>query len=142
MTIPTSVIAYLRQQAPHAYCDECIGQKLGARTQQVQPITATLGLTPGFPRKSGFCQEGPIQPAAGCRSCPRAQEKSSNKYTKGGITEQRLWYHGTASSGAGAKGKLAHRHKRRTVKALPVRGSSENAGIPPTRARCHDTKDA
>ena len=57
MTIPTNVTAYLRQQAPHASCDECIGQKLGARTQQVQPITATLGLTPGFSRKSGFCQE-------------------------------------------------------------------------------------
>ena len=57
MTIPTNVIAYLRRQTPHAYCDECIAQKLGARTQQVQPITATLGLTPGFSRKSGFCQE-------------------------------------------------------------------------------------
>jgi hypothetical protein len=52
MTIPTNVIAYLRRQTPHAYCDECIAQKLGARTQQVQPITATLGLTPGFSRKS------------------------------------------------------------------------------------------
>ncbi len=57
MTIPTNVIAYLRRQAPHAYCDECIGQELGARTQQIQPITATLGLTPGFSRKSGFCLE-------------------------------------------------------------------------------------
>jgi adenylate cyclase len=31
MTILTNVIAYLRRQAPHAYCDECIGQELGAR---------------------------------------------------------------------------------------------------------------
>ena len=36
MTIPTNVIAYLRQQAPHAYCDECIGQKLGARGAQAE----------------------------------------------------------------------------------------------------------
>jgi hypothetical protein len=57
MTIPTNVIAYLRQHAPHAYCDECIGRSLGTRTQQVQPVTLTLGLTPGFSRKSGFCQK-------------------------------------------------------------------------------------
>jgi hypothetical protein len=57
MTIPASVIAYLRTHEPHAYCDECISQKLGRRTQQVQPITATLGLTPGFSRKSDFCRE-------------------------------------------------------------------------------------
>jgi hypothetical protein len=36
MTIPTNVIAYLRQQAPHAYCDECIGQKLGAQGAQAE----------------------------------------------------------------------------------------------------------
>lgn len=58
MTIPADVIALLRKKAPHCYCDECIAQQLGlARTQQVQPVTATLGLTPGFVRKSGFCQK-------------------------------------------------------------------------------------
>jgi hypothetical protein len=57
MTIPANVIAHLRTHAPHAYCDDCISQKLGPRTQQVQPITATLGLTPGFSRKSDFCRE-------------------------------------------------------------------------------------
>ncbi len=58
MTIPADVIAFLRKNAPLAYCDDCIARRVGVtRTQQVQPITSTLGLTPGFARTRGPCRE-------------------------------------------------------------------------------------
>ena len=61
MTIPVDVIAFLRKHMPHGYCDECIARRLETRTQQVQPVTATLGLTPGFSRRSGPCRECGLQ---------------------------------------------------------------------------------
>jgi hypothetical protein len=58
MTIPAAVIAFLRRHRSRLHCDECIARKLGLRfIVRVQPVTATLGLTPGFVRKSGVCSE-------------------------------------------------------------------------------------
>jgi hypothetical protein len=56
MTLPAKVITFLRKHATQSHCDECIAQKLGLRhTNRVQVATTTLGLIPGFVRKSGEC---------------------------------------------------------------------------------------
>jgi hypothetical protein len=43
MTVPASVIGFLRKHAPRSYCDECIAQKLGLRhTSRVQPNSVPI----------------------------------------------------------------------------------------------------
>jgi hypothetical protein len=58
MTVPQRVFQHLRKNRRVAFCDGCIAKKLGMPgPQQVQPITATLALTPGFTRETGTCQD-------------------------------------------------------------------------------------
>jgi hypothetical protein len=55
-TVPERVVRFLRNSAGAAYCDGCIQRSAGLlRMQQVQQITASLGLGEGFERRDGIC---------------------------------------------------------------------------------------
>ena len=55
-TVPRRVSDFLTQRQGRNYCDICIQERLGLKwRQQVQLITATLGVTPAFHRTAGQC---------------------------------------------------------------------------------------
>src|SRR5437870_2291064 len=55
-TVPEKVRDFLEIRSGRMYCDECIQHRLGLKwRQQVQLVTATLGVTDAFPRLSDVC---------------------------------------------------------------------------------------
>ncbi len=55
-TVPEKVRDFLEVRSGRMYCDDCIQQRLGLKwRQQVQLVTATLGVTAAFPRQSEVC---------------------------------------------------------------------------------------
>ena len=60
MTNPERIHAYLIKNKGSFFCDDCLVKQVGLnRRQQVQPVTDTLRLTPGFERQrqKGCCSE-------------------------------------------------------------------------------------
>jgi hypothetical protein len=56
-SIPEKISDFLIRQQGCGYCDTCIQERLGLRwRQQVQLITATLGVTESFKRELGQCR--------------------------------------------------------------------------------------
>lgn len=56
MKVPEMVVDLLRRYRGVAVCDDCIRDELGLKKrQEVQPVTATLGLCSGFTRQKGAC---------------------------------------------------------------------------------------
>lgn len=56
MIVPERVADFLRQNKPHAYCDDCLLVLLKlARRQQVQQVTSSLGASDVFIREQGRC---------------------------------------------------------------------------------------
>jgi len=56
MSIPERVADYLRDNKPHAYCDDCLKKLLKlARRQEAQQATKPLGVTGDFVRGHGLC---------------------------------------------------------------------------------------
>ena len=56
MTNPERIHAYLTKNKGSFFCDDCLVKQVGLnRRQQVQPVTDTLRLTPGFARQHGCC---------------------------------------------------------------------------------------
>jgi len=56
MTSPERVHKFLTDRTPAPVCDDCIAKHTAVEPrQQVNPITATLGLTTDFDRKRGTC---------------------------------------------------------------------------------------
>ena len=73
-----------------------------------------------------------VYQSAGCRSWAqrdlgRPLAKFQQRYGMGGHSLRNVWYHDTARAGQSAKGKLAHRQKRMTVKASNYIASIEAA---------------
>ena len=57
MSNPKLIYDYLEINECGPICDDCLTSNLGlARRQQVQPVTATLELTPLYHRWKGECQ--------------------------------------------------------------------------------------
>jgi hypothetical protein len=55
-TVPERINEFLVRCGGRAYCDHCIQERLGLRwRQQVQLVTATLGVTSGYRRSSAIC---------------------------------------------------------------------------------------
>jgi len=56
-SVPQQVIAFLRNNEPAAFCDDCIQKKVGLKNRrQVAPVTLTLSLFPNeFHRAEGDC---------------------------------------------------------------------------------------
>jgi hypothetical protein len=55
-TVPERINEFLVRCAGRAYCDHCIQERLGLRwRQQVQLVTATLGVTSGYRRSMSEC---------------------------------------------------------------------------------------
>lgn len=55
-TVPERINEFLVRCAGRAYCDHCIQERLGLRwRQQVQLVTATLGVTSGYRRNNAVC---------------------------------------------------------------------------------------
>lgn len=55
-TVPERINEFLVRCAGRAYCDHCIQERLGLRwRQQVQLVTATLGVTSGYRRSTAEC---------------------------------------------------------------------------------------
>src|SRR5277367_2506038 len=55
-TLPEKISEFLRQRPERMYCDSCIQERLGLKwRQQVQLITATLGVTEAFRREFNAC---------------------------------------------------------------------------------------
>jgi hypothetical protein len=55
-TVPERINEFLVRCAGRAYCDHCIQERLGLRwRQQVQLVTATLGVTSGYRRNNAAC---------------------------------------------------------------------------------------
>ena len=55
-SLPEKVSAFLMRRPGRAYCDTCIQERLGLKwRQQVQLVTATLGVTDGYARKLDCC---------------------------------------------------------------------------------------
>lgn len=56
MTIAERIHAFLSEERPRAFCDDCIQEKLELpRRQEVAPVTKSLGLTDRFTRCRDFC---------------------------------------------------------------------------------------
>ena len=56
MTIAHRIDNFLTQQAPAAFCDNCLAEKLSlSRRQEVHRATSPLGMTPSFRRAVGVC---------------------------------------------------------------------------------------
>ena len=56
MTVPERISDFLSRRRERRYCDTCIQERLGLKwRQQVQLITATLGVTTGFRRAFDRC---------------------------------------------------------------------------------------
>jgi hypothetical protein len=56
LTIAQRVVAFLRENAPAAFCDDCIADRLGfSQRQQANRVTGTLALTARFRREIGAC---------------------------------------------------------------------------------------
>jgi hypothetical protein len=56
MTVPARISDFLIQRLERMYCDTCIQERLGLKwRQQVQLITATLGVTIEFRRETDRC---------------------------------------------------------------------------------------
>ncbi|MBW7961793.1 hypothetical protein XH98_37320 [Bradyrhizobium sp. CCBAU 51745] len=54
--MPERINEFLVRCAGRAYCDHCIQERLGLRwRQQVQLVTATLGVTSGYSRSTAIC---------------------------------------------------------------------------------------
>jgi hypothetical protein len=54
--IPEKIRDFLLQRPGRRYCDSCIQERLGLRwRQQVQLVTATLGVTQSFERDRSVC---------------------------------------------------------------------------------------
>jgi hypothetical protein len=54
--IPEKIRDFLTERSGRRYCDTCIQERLGLRwRQQVQLVTATLGVTQTFVREHGSC---------------------------------------------------------------------------------------
>ena len=54
--ISERVNAFLTQEAPRAFCDDCIAQRLQlSRRQQAHRVTSALGTTTNFLREDGAC---------------------------------------------------------------------------------------
>ena len=57
MTVPARISDFLIQRLERMYCDTCIQERLGLKwRQQVQLITATLGVTIEFRRETDRCR--------------------------------------------------------------------------------------
>src|ERR1043165_7996254 len=55
-TVPQKISEFLIQRKGRLYCDHCIQERLGLRwRQQVQLVTATLGVTAEFRRTMAAC---------------------------------------------------------------------------------------
>jgi hypothetical protein len=55
-TVPERINEFLVRCAGRSYCDHCIQERLGLRwRQQVQLVTATLGVTSGYRRNMAAC---------------------------------------------------------------------------------------
>ena len=55
-TVPEKISDFLVRREGRMYCDTCIQQRMGLKwRQQVQLITATLGVTGSFKRDPGRC---------------------------------------------------------------------------------------
>jgi hypothetical protein len=55
-TIPEKISDFLLRRHGRMYCDSCIQERMGLKwRQQVQLITATLGVTQAFKRELGRC---------------------------------------------------------------------------------------
>lgn len=55
-TVPERINEFLVRCAGRAYCDHCIQERLGLRwRQQVQLVTATLGVTSSYCRSMSEC---------------------------------------------------------------------------------------
>jgi hypothetical protein len=58
MTNPETIYKFLRDNTPEAYCDDCIGKLTSVSPrQQVNPISAALGLTTDFDRREAVCMD-------------------------------------------------------------------------------------
>ena len=56
-TLPEKICDFLNRRQGRMYCDSCIQERLGLKwRQQVQLITATLGVTGSFKRELGRCR--------------------------------------------------------------------------------------
>jgi hypothetical protein len=54
--IPAKIRDFLIERPMRRYCDRCIQERLGLKwRQQVQLVTATLGVTGSFTRQQGKC---------------------------------------------------------------------------------------
>ncbi len=54
--IPEKISDFLTERPGRRYCDRCIQERLGLRwRQQVQLVTATLGVTRSFERDCSMC---------------------------------------------------------------------------------------
>ena len=54
--IAERVNAFLTEQAPLSFCDDCIAQRLElSRRQQAHRVTSALGTTTNFRREDGMC---------------------------------------------------------------------------------------
>lgn len=55
-SVPQRISNFLHRRSGRVYCDTCIGERLGLKwRQQVQLITATLGVTQEFERSLWEC---------------------------------------------------------------------------------------
>jgi hypothetical protein len=55
-SLPEKISAFLTRCPGRMYCDTCIQERLGLRwRQQVQLVTATLGVTNGYAREFNRC---------------------------------------------------------------------------------------
>ena len=55
-SVPVRVRDFLTTRTGRMYCDDCIQGRLGLKwRQQVQLVTATLGVTPSFDRRMEHC---------------------------------------------------------------------------------------
>ena len=60
MTNPERIYEFLTKKKGSFFCDDCLMKEVGLKQrQQVQPVTDTLWLTPGFERQRqrGCCSE-------------------------------------------------------------------------------------
>jgi len=58
MTNPETIYKFLTDNTPEAYCDDCIAGNTSINPrQQVNPITAALGLTTDFDKREAVCAD-------------------------------------------------------------------------------------
>ena len=55
LTIPERIADFLKANKPRAYCDDCLASALKMRREQVNTVTATLGLCCEYRRGGESC---------------------------------------------------------------------------------------